>query len=312
MGKVTVVGSINMDMSICADNFPKVGETISGYDFHTHPGGKGFNQAIAIGKLNGNISFLGCLGDDENGKRLYQTMEEHGVDPSHTEIIPNQTSGIAVILVCDGDNSIVVNSGANGCVTEAFIEKHSSAIAGSDILLSQLEVPINTVLAAFRIAKKNNVTTILNPAPILPLPEELLRLTDIIILNQTEAEVLTKKTIENIDDAKSGITTLLSMGIPKVIITLGSLGCIYTADDASIAYHPARAVSAIDTTGAGDSFCGAFTYALANHFTMEDAIKLATTVSSITVTRRGAALSIPTKTEVNTILKKEGILNELP
>lgn len=311
MNKITVVGSINMDISICSDTFPKIGETIQGYNFSTQPGGKGSNQAIAIGNLGGNVSFLGCLGDDDNGKILCNTLREHNVDTSHTEIIANQPSGTAVILVCNGDNSIVINSGANAYSTENFLKKHSSVIAESKILLSQLEITMLSVLTAFQLAKNHGVTTILNPAPILTLPRELLQLTDIMILNQTEAEFLTKHPIKNMDDAKTGILNLLHMGITKAIITLGSLGCMFTSDSGAIEYQPARAVTAIDSTGAGDSFCGAVAYALSNDRSLGEAVRLATLVSSITVTKRGAALSIPTKDEVNIILKKEGSLHEL-
>lgn len=311
MNKVTVIGSINMDISICANTFPKIGETVNGYDFRTQPGGKGSNQAITIGRLKGDVSFLGCLGDDSYGTLLHRTLEDNDVDTSHTITIPEQSSGTAVIFVYGGDNSIVINGGANHCMTPKLTEEHAAVIKSSKILLSQLEIPMDAVLTAFRIARENGVTTILNPAPIAPLPDELLRLTDIIILNQTEAAFLTGQTISTVDDAKTGIDNLLNRGMQKVIITLGSLGCIYTDDDGAIIFHPARKVTAVDTTGAGDSFCGAFAYGLANHFPIGDAIRLATVVSSVTVTRRGAALSTPTEEEVNKILKEEGILYEL-
>lgn len=311
MNKVTVVGSINMDISICSDTFPQIGETIQGYDFTTQPGGKGANQAIAIGNLGGNISFLGCVGSDDNGKILSHTLQTHNVDISHTETIVDITSGTAMIFVCNGDNSIIINSGANSYVTNEFIERHNAVITESKVLLSQLEIPIPSVIAAFRIAKEHGIITILNPAPIQELPSELLQLTDIIILNETEAEFLTKHSVSSINDAKAGIKTLRQVGIPKAIITLGSLGCVFSTGAETIEYEPARKVTAIDTTGAGDTFCGAFSYALANSWTTKDAVKLATLCSSVTVTRRGAALSIPTKNEINEILKKEGYLYEL-
>lgn len=311
MDKVTVLGSINMDLSICSDGFPKIGETIRGYDFHTQPGGKGANQAITIGNLGGNVTFLGCLGDDSNGKSLFDTLSLHNVDISHTEIIPDQTSGIAMIFLCDSDNCIVIDSGANRFVTDEFVKKHAQAICESKVLLSQLEVPDSAVKTAFQIAKENGVTTILNPAPIIPLTKDFLALTDIIILNQTEAEFLTKQPMDDIIRARQGILSLMDMGIRHAIITLGHLGCIFSDDDGQILYTPARKVAAVDTTGAGDSFCGAFAYALANGYCMKDAIQLATIVSSISVTRRGAMGSIPTKAEVNKIIQKEGIFHEL-
>lgn len=312
MNQITVIGSINMDISICSDTFPQIGETINGYDFSTQPGGKGSNQAITVGKLAGKVSFLGCIGDDNNGEILRQTLNEYHVNADHLEKVPNQTSGTAMIFVCNGDNSIIVNSGANCCVNPEYATRYSAVIAESRILLSQLEIPLDTVIAAFRIAKEHSVTTILNPAPIMQLPEELFQLTDIIILNETEAEYLTKCSISGIEDAKAAICALTDMGFQTSIITLGSLGCVFTSDDGSIEHLPARKVNAIDTTGAGDSFCGAFAYALANNFSIKDAIQLATLVSSVTVTRRGAALSTPTRDEINTLLRKEGIPYELP
>lgn len=311
MDKITVLGSINMDLSICSDTFPQIGETIQGYDFHTQTGGKGANQAITIGKLGGNVSFLGCLGDDANGKSLLDTLTMHHVDTSQVEVICGETSGIAMILISNADNRIVVGSGANRFVTDEFVQKHADAICHSKILLSQLEVPDTAVKTAFEVAKGNGVTTILNPAPILPLTKDFLALTDVIILNQTEAAFLTGQSMDDITHARQGILALLNMGIRQAVITLGHLGCIFSDEAGQIIHHPARCVTAVDTTGAGDSFCGAFAYALANHYPTKDAIDLATIVSSITVTRRGTSGSLPTKSEVNKILQKEGFSYEL-
>lgn len=311
MDKITVLGSINMDLSICSDTFPKIGETIQGYDFHTQTGGKGANQAITIGKLGGNVSFLGCLGDDANGKNLSDTLSAHNVDISQTEVIPGESSGIAMILICSADNRIVTCSGANRFVTDEFVKKHADAICESKILLSQLEVPDTAVKAAFETAKEHGVTTILNPAPILPLTKDFLVLTDVIILNQTEAAFLTGRPIDNIADARQGIFSLLDMGVRQAVITLGHLGCIFSDEDKEVIHRPARNVTAVDTTGAGDSFCGAFAYALANNYCTKDAIELATIVSSLTVTKRGTSGSLPTKSEVNKIIQKEGLSYEL-
>lgn len=311
MNKVTVMGSVNMDISICADSFPKLGETITGYDFHVQPGGKGSNQAITIGKLLGDVCFLGCVGDDTHGQILHQTLKEYNVDISHVETIKNQTSGTAVIFVCNGDNSIVVNGGANECMLSNLVEKHVSAIEESKILLTQLEIPTETILTGFRIAKNKGLTTILNPAPIKELSTELLKQTDIIILNQTEAQALTGHSMNTVEEAKEGVKLLLQRGLKIAVITLGSQGCVFSDEEENVEYYPARKVKAVDTTGAGDSFCGAFAYALANDFSIKDAIRIATVVSSVTVTRRGAALSTPTKDEVNSILREEGTLYEL-
>lgn len=311
MDKITVLGSINMDLSICSNTFPQIGETIQGYDFHTQTGGKGANQAITIGRLGGNVAFLGCLGDDANGKILLDTLSLHNVDIARTEVICGETSGTAMISICNADNRIITYSGANRFVTDEFVKKHKDTICESKILVSQLEIPAAAVKTAFEIAKKHGVTTILNPAPILPLPKDFLALTDIIILNQTEAAFLTGQSINDIPHARQSLLSLLDMGIRQAVITLGHLGCIFSDDDGQIIHHPARNVTAVDTTGAGDSFCGAYAYALANNYCTKDAIELATIVSSITVTKRGTSDSLPAKPEVNKILQKEGLSYEL-
>lgn len=311
MDKITVLGSINTDFSICSDSFPEIGETIQGYDFHVQTGGKGANQAITIGKLGGNISFLGCLGDDANGKNLFDTLSLHNVDVSQIEIIHGEPSGIAMIFIYNTDNRIVTCSGANRFVTDELVRKHADTICDSKILLSQLEVPVAAVKTAFKIAKEHGVTTILNSAPVLSLSEDFLALTDTIILNQTEVAFLTNQPMNNISDARQGIISLLNMGVRQAVITLGRLGCIFSDDDGQIIHHPARNVTTVDTTGAGDSFCGAFAYALANNYCTKDAIGLATIVSSITVTQRGTSDSLPTKSEVNKILQKEGLFHAL-
>lgn len=306
MDKITVVGSLNMDLSISSKTFPDAGETVQGNSFQTDCGGKGANQAISAANLGADVSVIGCVGDDTYGKILTENLSCHHVDTSHLFVRDQTPSGVAMILLSDGDNRIIVSSGANGMLTPDDIEKSHSILEHSKIVLAQLEVPPESVEQAFKAAKKSGGLTVLNPSPIRDLPASLLKNTDLLILNEHEAATLTGQPIENPEDAKNRISTLLSMGVKQVILTLGAQGCVYTADGDVFTY-PARKVDAIDTTGAGDSFCGAVVFALAQDIPMHDAIKLATVVSSITVTRMGTTSAFPSLEEVQNILKKEGI-----
>ena len=306
MDKITVVGSLNMDLTISAKTFPGAGETVPGDSFQTDCGGKGANQAISAANLGANVSMIGCVGDDAYGKILTENLSYHRVDTSHISVCQKTPSGVAMILLSDGDNRIIVSSGANGMLTSGDIEKSRNLLERSKIVLAQLEVPLESVVQAFGAAKKSGGFTVLNPSPIRELPASLLEKTDLLILNEHEAATLTKKSIENSNDAKNCISTLLSMGVKQVILTLGAQGCVYTTDS-GIFTHPARKVEAVDTTGAGDSFCGAVIYALARDIPMHDAIKLATLVSSLTVTRMGTTSAFPSLDEIKNIQKKEGI-----
>lgn len=306
MSEIIVVGSINMDLTMSTKIFPNAGETVLGDSFQTDLGGKGANQAIAAANLGAEVSMIGSVGNDLYGKLSCDNLANNGVSVTDIIVQENTPSGTAMIILCDSDNRIIVNSGANALLSPKHLRSKANLFTGAKVVLSQLETPLATVQEAFLIAKEKHCLTILNPSPICELPASLLELTDILVLNEHEASHLVNRPIKNVLDAEESIPLLLHLGVRDVILTLGALGCVYTMQGKTF-YHPARKVSAVDTTGAGDSFTGAIVYSLAKDISMEQAISLATLVSSVTVTRKGTSSSFPKIKEVKKILKKEGI-----
>lgn len=306
MSEIVVVGSINMDLTMSTNIFPNPGETVLGDSFHTDLGGKGANQAIAAANLGADVSMIGSVGNDLYGKLSCDNLANSGVSVTDIIVQENTPSGTAMIILCDKDNRIIVNSGANALLAPEHLRSKADLLTNAKVVLSQLETPLETVQEAFLIAKENHCITVLNPSPICELPTALLELTDVLILNEHEAATLINKPIERLKDAEDAIPLLLKLGVQKVILTLGALGCVYTLEGKTY-YHPARKVSAVDTTGAGDSFAGAIVYSLARNVPMAQAIMLATVVSSVTVTRKGTSSSFPRLPEIENILQKEGI-----
>ncbi len=296
-----VIGSINTDLVINTSRMPQLGETINGNGFAINCGGKGANQAVAVAKLGGDVSFIGAVGDDSNGRLAIDNFKAAGVKTERIEITDTNT-GVAVITVCGGDNCIILDSGANGLVTKEVIDKNMDIIEGADAIIMQLEIPIETVTYAAKKAHEAGVKVILNPAPVTDLPDELLRNTDVIILNETETEYLTKLYPDNEDNRKKCMDILKSLGIKQVIITLGGDGSVYNDGD-DIKHQPAFKTTAVDTTAAGDTFIGAFCLNMDKG--LELAVKYATAASAITVSREGASKSIPTKEEVKSFLENK-------
>lgn len=311
MSKITVIGSINMDLMMSTQNFPGAGETVLGESFYTDCGGKGANQAIAAAKLGADVSMIGSVGDDLYGEMMCENLGKYHVDTSSVTIRAQESSGVAMIVLSDNDNRIIVSSGANASLLPAYIQEKSEVVAASKVVLAQLEVPLETVNYGFRLAKENDCITVLNPSPVQKLPVDLLCNTDILILNEHEAEALINSSVSSVEEAKDCIPRLLALGVKQVVLTLGEKGCVYTSGE-EIYFQPARKVTAVDTTGAGDSFCGALISALAKEISMENAIEFATVVSSMTVTKKGTSSSFPTLEEVKEIQKKEGANIELP
>ncbi len=297
--KFVVIGSINTDLVINTDRVPKIGETISGKGFSTNCGGKGANQAIAAAKLGGEVSFIGAVGKDANGDIALQNFQKFGIHTQAVERVDVNT-GVAVITVCNGDNSIILDAGANGEVTKELIDKHMDVIKSADAIIMQLEIPMETVVYAAKRARDVGVKVVLNPAPIQELPKELLSNTDVIILNETETEVLTKVYPDTEKNRKKCMDTLKQLGISQVIITLGGDGCVYNDGDALV-HQSAFSANVVDTTAAGDTFIGAF--CLKMNEGLKNAVTFATAASSITVSRAGASESIPSKEEVEEKLK---------
>lgn len=302
MNKVCVLGSINMDLVIKVNEMPKEGETILSESFEKIAGGKGANQAVAARRCGNIVSMIGKIGKDDNGKILKGLLEEDSIDTNLIFEDENEPTGMAVITVNkNGNNSITVISGSNMTLNKDEIEKSKEIIENSDILISQFEVPEEVILEAFKIAKENNKITILNPAPAKKIDEELLKYTDIIIPNETEAELLTGIKVNDLESAKLAANGLLEKGVKFVIVTLGSKGAAVISKEGGQIVE-AYKVKAIDTTAAGDSFIGGLSSKLdIENLSFENllkAVKFANKVSSITVQRKGAQPSIAKLEEV--------------
>ena len=301
MNKVCVLGSINMDLVIKVDNMPKVGETILSKSFEKIGGGKGANQAIASKRSGNDVYMIGKIGKDDNGQTLKRFLDDEAVNTDLVFVDEKEPTGMAMITVSNTDNSIIVISGSNMNLNSSEIEKSKSVIESSDILISQFETPESTTIQAFKIAKKSNKITILNPAPAKKIDGELLKYTDIIVPNETEAEVLTGIHVVDKESAKKAGQKFLEQGIKYIIITLGAKG-VFVMSEGSDVLIDGYKVNAIDTTAAGDSFIGGLSSKLdIKNLTFENVISAAiwgNKVSSITVQREGAQPSIPTLEEV--------------
>jgi ribokinase len=301
LNKVTVLGSMNMDIVYRVKDKPKDGETIFGKSIEYICGGKGANQAVSSKRLGAEVCMIGKIGPDANGKILVDALEKDGINTSFVTTDKNTNSGTAIISVSDsGSNSIVVISGSNMKISKTDIKKAMSEIKTSQFLLSQLEVPMNAISFAFDYAKKNGVKTILNPAPSSIIFDEILLNTDIIIPNETEAFQLTGVCVVDLESAKQAAEFFFEKGVGFVIVTLGEKGAaLVSKENAEIL--PAIIVKAIDTTAAGDGFVGAIASKLPASFSYEDlreAVIFGNKVSSIVVQRKGAQPSLPFLYEV--------------
>ncbi|HHW89438.1 MAG TPA: ribokinase [Clostridiales bacterium] len=303
MSKIFVIGSVNMDLVICVDRMPKSGETLSGYGFMTNPGGKGANQAVAAAKMNAATYMVGCVGNDAFGDELQKALDDYGVNTRYLTRA-DSNSGIAVIIVEKGDNRIILDAGANDKIIKEKVEQALSQASEQDFCICQLEIPLDIVEHAFCLAKQKGLTTILNPAPAVKLGENILRNVDIIVLNETECEILADVIPQSQEDYKKVFEFFSGYNIKSVIITLGSKGSVLIEKD-NIQYTPAFKVQAIDTTSAGDTYLGAIASELAKGKNLTDAMKTASAASALTVTKKGAMQSIPYYDEVIKFLERQ-------
>lgn len=306
--KICVLGSINMDEVVGCKFMPKVGETILAHSFKKVPGGKGANQAVAARRMGCEVFMIGKIGEDANGEYLLNTLKEEGINTENVFKDSENPTGVAIILVDDsGNNSIAVVAGSNMAINNEDLLEAKKAITESKILISQFETPVDITIEAFKIAREKGVITLLNPAPAREIPDELLKYTDIIVPNETEAESITGIKVNDINSAKIASRDLLSKGVKYVIITLGDKGAAMVSDNYSVLV-PAKKVKAIDTTAAGDSFIGGLSRILSSEngltdSSLEKAIGFANKVSAIVVTKEGAQTSIPT---FETVIKTYG------
>ncbi|MGM9988118.1 MAG: ribokinase [Bacillaceae bacterium] len=295
-----VVGSLNMDFLIDVEKMPLVGETILGKKLTLVPGGKGANQAYALGKLGGNVGMIGAVGKDQYGDRLLDNLKSVGVDTSGVEILETAPTGNAFITVNEqGENSIIVIQGANSMLSTEMIDKHIEMIDECDMVIMQLEIPLEVVSYVVKLAKERNKRVLLDPAPArCDIPNELFQHIDIVKPNETELQTLVGRQLTSKEDLVSGARELLNRGIKTVIVTLGGEGSLFVTKD-FVKEFPANKVDVVDTTAAGDSFTAAVSIALGNGASYEEAITFGNKVSGIVVTRKGAQTSIPTLDEVN-------------
>ncbi|SDK06478.1 ribokinase [Jeotgalicoccus aerolatus] len=290
--KVTIVGSLNMDLVVTAERHPAIGETLTGEKFTTLCGGKGANQAVAAARLGCDVTFIGRVGNDAFGKEMIENLKNEGVNVEHIEMIDDVESGIAMITVNPMDNTIIVVPGANANVNEDVIDKHRQAIIDSDVVVTQLEIPIETVDHVAQVCGEHNVDLVVNPAPARKLTDNIINYSTYITPNQIELTQLAEAHPEILKDH-----------VDKFVVTSGSKGCYYSVD----AYRvdvPTMKAEVVDTTGAGDCFNGAFVSRIARGENLEDSCNFANVAASISVEKFGAQTAMPTIEEVETRMRR--------
>ena len=297
MKNICVIGSLNMDLVVNVDKMPKPGQTIIGSNFKEVPGGKGANQAVAMARLNGNVSMIGKVGEDGFGQTLINALKNDKVDTTYIKTTKGAT-GVALITVDNNaQNSIVVSPGANFEVKEEDIDNNIEAIKNSDIVVLQLETPLNTIKYALKKSKELNKYTILNPAPALKLDDEIIKNVDLLTPNETELEIISGVNIETEEDIQKAAQIMIEKGVKELIVTLGSKGSLYINKEKSI-FKKAYKVEAVDTTAAGDSYTAALAVALSKDKNIEEAMDFASKVGALSVLKVGAQCSLPTLEDV--------------
>ena len=297
--KVVIVGSLNMDLVTRAPRLPRAGETLAGQSFVTVPGGKGANQAVAAARLGASVAMIGCVGADAYGEQLRTALLAEGVDCQAVTRIEGESTGVALIVVDDSSqNAIVIVAGGNGHVTASVVDGFDALLSQAEVIICQLEIPLDTVGHVLKRGHELGKTVILNPAPASgPLPAEWFAWIDYLIPNESEATALTGLPVDSTASADAAASALLAAGVSKVIVTLGEQGALFASSSRS-EHFPAPRVQPVDTTAAGDTFVGGFAAALADGKSEPDAIRFGQVAAALSVTRSGAQPSIPTFAEV--------------
>ena len=292
--KICVVGACNLDLISYVPRLPSMGETLHGNRFHMGFGGKGANQAIMAAKLGGEVTMVTKLGRDVFGENTLKNFKSWGVNTQHVHFTDQAFTGVAPIAVdTEGNNSIIVVTGANDLLTAEEVEAARPAIAGSSILVCQLEILPDINLAALRIAREEGVKAIFNPAPARSeIPQEFYQLSDIFCPNETETELLTGMSVQSPEEAENAAKVLIERGAASVILTLGERGSLLVTD-ATTEHVPVAPVKALDTTGAGDAFVGSLAFFLAAGKSLSDAIKRANRIAAVSVQSSGTQSSFP-------------------
>jgi len=299
--EIVVIGSMNMDLVVETDKIPKKGETVLGNKFHQIPGGKGANQAVAAGKLGGNVSFIGACGDDNFGDILLSNLKKEGVNTKNIHRVKENTGIASITVETDGDNRIIVVPGANHLLTPKIITKHANIIKNASVLLLQLEIPINSVEKAIELGDKFETTIILDPAPAQKLNSEIYNKIDYLLPNEGELKNLLDNNNLNLNEK---IDKLLELGVSNLILTKGKDGITVYNKNNTMNYSSLK-VNTVDTTAAGDAFAGALAYSLQRNWNEDKIYKFANKVAAISVTNLGAQSSLPTIKEVNSFSEKE-------
>lgn len=301
VSKITVVGSANVDLVAMVHTLPAPGETVLGKDFMQALGGKGANQAVGAARLGADVTFVGRIGEDAYGEMCLTAYQHEGIVTDFVWKTPNTPNGIALIGVADnGENNIIVISGANMKVTPQDVQAAADSIRGADVLLLQLEIPLESVVEAAKIAHENGVKVILNPAPYRALPTELLQKLTVITPNEHEAASLLPTPPTDEESLAKGI---LGLGVQSAVITMGSRGALVTGSWGRVTV-PIYPVTPVDTTGAGDAFNAGLAVALAEGRSLHEAAQFAAAVAALSVTKAGAQPSMPTRAEVEAFVKK--------
>lgn len=303
---IVVVGSLNMDLVIKVERRPRPGETVIGEAFGMFVGGKGFNQAVAAARMGAQVHMVGRVGQDDFGPRSLRALEAEGIDTRHVAWDDQASTGVALpVIDAQGDNSIIIVPGANMRLSQADVERAAGVIAAADVLMVQLEVPMEAVRRAAELARAAGAVVLLNPAPARPLPDELLRLVDILTPNETETEILTGMSVADDETAGRAARALLERGARAVVLTLGARGALL-ADPARVTRVPGYAVRVVDTTAAGDAFCGALAVQRALGQPLEQAIRTANAAGALATTILGAEPALPRREAVERLAQGQG------
>lgn len=292
--KIAVVGSINMDQTVIADRIPLKGETLFGSSINYIPGGKGANQAVAMAKLGAEVEMFGCVGNDDNGKKVVENLNNNGVKTNNIKVIDGVPTGLAIITLGDNDNTIVVVKGTNNLVSIEYVNSIKDELLKYEMVVLQHEIPLETVHYVIDLCSKNNIPTVLNPAPAERVPMEIIDKVTYITPNEHEVGLIfgKDKTIEE----------LLKKYPKKLIVTLGSDGVAVALNENDILKVPVRKTTVVDTTGAGDTLNGAFCVRMCKGDSIENALKYANTAASLSIEKLGAQSGMPTDDEVQKAL----------
>lgn len=301
-GKVTVIGSFAVGLTLRADRFPVKGETLVGRDFDQGPGGKGSNQAVQIARLGGDVEFVGLIGQDAFGDSAVELYRREGVGTTYLERTSERNTGLGfIVLDAAGDNFIILDPGANALFSPAHVDKAAARIRESRVVLAQLEIPMATAVHGLKVGRRSGAIAILNPAPAVPVPPEAFADIDIVTPNHGELRIMLGRGPDDPTDSRDLCAELLRMGVRTIVLTQGENGALIVRADGS-QHVPAFGVDVVDTTGAGDAFSGTLAASLAAGLALESAVLRAVHAGALACTRLGVVPSLPTRSELEAIL----------